>query len=165
MAPPTSWLTTFKSWMTRSPSLHSHYRSFITTTLRPPLCLASVLRFLWGFHLNRSLNIETTGSHVPRRSLYQRHAASMPAAVWSVSRYLPDSSQVNYTPLVLTTSLSFRQVISGSLVVRLIDAHLIPSSGTFSSTLTTMALDHSSLRWFEASSCKAASEGLPPSPT
>ena len=28
----------------------------------PPQCLASVLRFLWGHHLNGSLRIETTGS-------------------------------------------------------------------------------------------------------
>ena len=28
----------------------------------PPQCLASVLRFLWGHHLNGSLGIETTGS-------------------------------------------------------------------------------------------------------
>lgn len=33
--------------------------------------------------------------------------------------------------------------------VRLFVKHLIPSSGTFSSTLTTMAFDHRSLRWFE----------------
>jgi len=32
----------------------------------------------------------------------------------------------------------------------------------FSSTLTTMAFDHSSLRWFEAYSCKSASGGQSP---
>lgn len=34
--------------------------------------------------------------------------------------------------------------------------HLTESSPAFSTTLTTMALDHRSLWWFEASSCKAA---------
>jgi hypothetical protein len=33
----------------------------------------------------------------------------------------------------------------------------------FSSMLTTMAFDHSSLRWFEANSCKSAPRGLPSS--
>jgi hypothetical protein len=33
----------------------------------------------------------------------------------------------------------------------------------FSVTITTLALNQRSLRWFEACSCKAASEDLPPS--
>ena len=37
---------------------------------------------------------------------------------------------------------------------RLSDPQLIPSGGAFSSTLTTMAFDHSSLSCFEACSCK-----------
>jgi hypothetical protein len=47
--------------------------------------------------------------------------------------------------------------------VRLHEPYLIPSCETFSSTLTTMALYHSSLRWFEARSCKPAPRGLPSS--
>jgi hypothetical protein len=38
--------------------------------IAPPLCLASVLSLLRGFRLNFSLNIKTTGSHVPHKSLY-----------------------------------------------------------------------------------------------
>ena len=45
----------------------------------------------------------------------------------------------------------------------LLGPHLTRSCPAFSSTLTTMALDHSSLRWFEASPCRAASKGLPSS--
>ncbi|MGB3225793.1 MAG: hypothetical protein WBB23_23590 [Desulforhopalus sp.] len=47
--------------------------------------------------------------------------------------------------------------------VRLHEPYLIPSCGTFSSTLTTMALYHSSLRWFETCSCKPVPRGLPSS--
>ncbi len=46
----------------------------------PPLCFASVLSFSWGLHLNFSLNIETTGSHVPCKSLTQSHATFTPEA-------------------------------------------------------------------------------------
>jgi len=53
----------------------------------PSLCLASVLSFLWGLHLNFSLAIETTGSHVPLKSLYQDHATSMPGAAQTIDRY------------------------------------------------------------------------------
>src|SRR5512139_667701 len=46
---------------------------------------------------------------------------------------------------------------------RLLGPHLIPSCRTFSSTLTTMAFDHSSLRWFETRPWSLASKGLPSS--
>ena len=45
----------------------------------------------------------------------------------------------------------------------LLDPYLIPSSGTFSLTLTTLALYQRSLRRFEACSCKPAPRGLPSS--
>src|SRR5208283_2139781 len=47
--------------------------------------------------------------------------------------------------------------------VRLHGTYLIPSRGTFSLTLTTMAFDHSSLRWFGAFTCMTAPRGLPSS--
>jgi len=53
----------------------------------PPLCSASVLSFSWGLHLNFSLIIGTTGSHVPHESLNQVHAALIPDAIQSVNRY------------------------------------------------------------------------------
>jgi hypothetical protein len=60
----------------------------ISSLLRvgPPLCLASVLSLLWGFHLSFSLNIGTTGSHVPHKSLDQVHAISMPDAAQTINR-------------------------------------------------------------------------------
>ncbi len=129
----------------------------------PPLCSASVLSLLWGLHLSFSLNIGATGSHVPNISLDQVHATFMPDAAWAVNRSPPDLSRINDYPPVLTPSLRFRHFISGSLTFVSIESYLIPSSGTFSLTLTTTALYRSSSRWFEACSCKPASRGLPSS--
>jgi hypothetical protein len=66
-------------------------------------------------HLDFSLPIGATASHVPYGSPKQGHAAFMPGAVRAVSRFPPDLSQGNDSPLVLTPSLRFRHVISGSL--------------------------------------------------
>jgi hypothetical protein len=47
--------------------------------------------------------------------------------------------------------------------VRLRSTYLTESCSAFSLTLTTAAFDRSSLRWFEASACTAASKGPPSS--
>ena len=52
----------------------------------PPPCFASVLSHLWDRHLRFSLNIGTTGSHVPHKSLDQVHAISMPDAAQTINR-------------------------------------------------------------------------------
>ena len=52
----------------------------------PPLCPALVRSRLWGRHLRFSLSIGTTGSHVPRKSLDQVHAISMPDAAQTIDR-------------------------------------------------------------------------------
>ena len=52
----------------------------------PSLFSASVLSRLWDRHLRFSLNIGTTGSHVPHKSLDQVHAISMPDAAQSINR-------------------------------------------------------------------------------
>lgn len=52
----------------------------------PPLCSASVLSSSWGFQLDFSLIIGTTGSHVPHNSPKQDHAAFMPDAAQPASR-------------------------------------------------------------------------------
>ena len=131
-----------------------------STLLRvgPPLCSALVLSRLWDLHLCFSLNIGTTASHVPYKSQNQGHAIFMPDAAQTVSRLPLDLSWNSASTPVLTSSQIFRHLSNGSL-----DPYLIPSGGTFSSTLTTMAFGHSSLRWFEACSCKPAPRG-PDSP-
>jgi len=69
-----------------------------------------------------------------------------------------------------TKKLSFDLVFTVSTphqwfaCTHLLDPYLPRSFAvTFPSTLTTMAFDHSSLRWFEACSCKPAPRGLPSS--
>ena len=71
-----------------TPLLSSHYRSSLLLRVVPPLCPASVLSLLWGFHLSFSLSIRTTGSHVLHKSPVQGHATFMPDAAQAVNRYL-----------------------------------------------------------------------------
>ena len=85
----------------------------------------------------------------------------MPGATWTVSRCPPDLSCINITSTVLTPSQHFRHLNSGSLVFVFL-IHTWYFSSTFSVTLTTMALYHSSLRWFIACSCKPTMEGQTP---
>ena len=63
-----------------TPSLHPHYRTSSLIRVGPPLCPALVLSPSWVLHLGFSLNIGTTGSHVPQRSLDQSHATFTPEA-------------------------------------------------------------------------------------
>ena len=80
----------------------------------PPLCLASVLSHLWGLHLRFSLNIETTGSRVPHKSLDQVHAISMPDTAQPINRLPLDLSWSCLSTPVLTSSQIFRHLIDGS---------------------------------------------------
>ena len=60
-------------------------------------------------------------------------------------------------------TLSFRHLISCSLALASFIIYLTSSCEAFSLTLTTLALYQRSLRWFEASTCMAASRDLPSS--
>jgi len=84
-----------------TPSLHSHYRNFHTTTS-------------WSVPVPR---IGTTGSHVPPKSPIQVHATLMPDATQAVSRLPLDFSWGSARPPVLTSPFSFRHLISGSLAL------------------------------------------------
>ena len=90
----------------------------------PPLCFASVLSFSRGLHLNFSLNIETTGSHVPRKSLTQSHAIFTPEAAQAVSRLPLNLSWTQYRSPVLTSSLIFRRLIEWFACARLSESYL-----------------------------------------
>ncbi len=94
-----------------------HRVSPVSQLLRvaPPLCLASVLSSSRGLHLDFSLCIEATGSHVPHKSLDHAHATFMPDAAQPVSRHLLDLIPRPLASSVLTSFLRFRHVISGSL--------------------------------------------------
>jgi len=71
-----------------------------------------------GFlHLNFSLIIGTTGSHVPHKSLNQVRATFMPDAVQAANRSPLNSSWKMVSPPVLTSSNSFRHLRSSSLTL------------------------------------------------
>src|SRR5210317_1228562 len=70
----------------------------------PPLCSASGLPSSWGLHLDASLTIGTTGSHVPHESLDHVHATFMPAAAQAVSRCPLSLSGSRVRTPFLTTS-------------------------------------------------------------
>ena len=110
-----------------------------------------------------SLSIETTGSHVPCKSLDQAHATFMPDAIWTVSRspsrLIPGHSI--FPGFDIIHSLSTRH--QWFTRVRLLGPHLTRVSLPFPSTLTTRALYPRSLRRFETCSCKPVPRGPPSS--
>lgn len=114
-------------------------------------------------HLDFSLGIQTTGSHVPQQSLKQRHATYTPDTTQPISRHSLDSSQTTkQDPVLMSPDFSF----DASSVVRLRSSRCLVhdvSCDAFSLTLTTTALYRSSLGLFKASPCRAALEGPPPS--
>ena len=114
-------------------------------------------------HLKFSLHISTTGSHVPAKSLEQRHAPSTPDTAQPANRLLLGLSRGTQQDPVLMSTISAFDVPSE---VRLRSSHCSSrdvSFNAFSSTLTTSALNQSSLRSFKASPCRTALAGLPPS--
>jgi hypothetical protein len=94
----TTWLTYLQNWITQS--LHSTSITEVSSLLRtvPPLLLALVLSPSWDLHLRLFPYHPETGSQVPNQSLYQRHATSMPAIIWTVNRFLPNLSRDPCTP-------------------------------------------------------------------
>ena len=81
------------SWLTIACCKLAHPLRFIPITGPstlllddPSPCPASVLSRLWDRHLRFSLNIGTTSSHVPHKSLDQVHAISMPDAAQTINR-------------------------------------------------------------------------------
>src|SRR6266542_3554731 len=71
----------------RAPSLHPRYQASPLLRTRPSLRLALVLGSSWVFHLEFSLGIEATGSHVLHKSLSWARAAFMPVTTRAVSRF------------------------------------------------------------------------------
>src|SRR6516162_11551094 len=83
-------------WLTHStPSLHPHYQASSLLWVDPSLGHASVLSALGGSPLHLFPWHRDPGSHVPRKSLSQAHAAFMPVTIEAVSRSRPDWSQAN----------------------------------------------------------------------
>ena len=99
----------------------------------------------------------------PCRSPNHARATYMPDTTWAVSRYPPDSSQrQDQPPVLMPSELSTLQ--RWFTRARLLDPYLTRSRHAVSASLPTPALNRRSMRWFEATPCRAGPEGLPPSP-
>jgi hypothetical protein len=73
-----------------TPSLQPHYGAFTATTgCSAPVPRFGTLTLVGATYLDFSLRIGATGSHVPRKSLTQSHAAFIPDAVWAAIRSSP----------------------------------------------------------------------------
>ena len=130
----------------------------------PPLCPASVLSLLWGLHLSFSLNIRTTSSHVPCKSLKQDHAIFMPDVTWTVGRFPLCLSREQLPSPGFDVNLSLSTPRQWFAYARLLESHLTQSYAVpFPTTHTTRALYPCSLRWFEVCSCKPTPRGPPSS--
>src|SRR5262245_20952182 len=144
-----------------APSLRSHYRTFIAITgCSVPVPHVGTLALMGASHLSVSLGIGATGSHVPCKSQSQSHAAFMPDAVRAAirpspglvpgQRHLPGFviGQRTFPGVGIVDTLRTRHQRFAR--ARLSQTHLTGSGPAFSATLTTAALDRSSLRWFGA---------------
>ena len=136
-----------------APSVQPHYRAFIpTTSCSAPVPRIGTLALMGASHLSFSLGIGATGSHVPRKSLTQSHAAFMPdaarAAIRPPPRLVPGQRLLPGFDIVDTLSTRHQRFA----FARLSEPHLTGSCPAFSATLTTTALDRRSLRWFGACS-------------
>jgi hypothetical protein len=89
------------------------------------------------------------GSHVPYKSPVELRAAYMPDAAWAVSGHPPSLSRRQGQPPVLTSPNPLSTLPQRFACARLSQPCLTGSRPDFSATFTTVAFDHSSLRWLE----------------
>ncbi len=80
-----------------------------------PVPRIGTLTLMGSSYLIFFLNVRTTDSHVPHKSLAQVHTTCMPDVTQTVNRFPLDLSWSSERPPVLTSSNSFRHLISGSL--------------------------------------------------
>ena len=147
----------------RAPSLHPHYQASSLLRARPPLRLASVLGSSWVHHLEVSLRIEATGSHVPHTSLRWAHAVFMPVTTRAVSRHRPSSVPgqqlepgFDDVPTLSTRRQRFTRV-------RLPSAHLTGYSRLFLNAHHPGRWTRRSFRWFGPWPCSPSPRGQPSS--
>lgn len=114
-------------------------------------------------HLDVSLNIGATGSHVPYKSLIWVHAAFKPDAVRAGCQAPPKlrPGTTTRSGFDIDDSISARH--QRFAFARLPRSYLTGSRPAFSATLTTTALNGSSLQWFGASACSPTPRDLPSS--
>jgi hypothetical protein len=95
------------------------------------------------------LSCPPDATHVPHKSQIELRAAYMPDAAWAVSVHPPSSSRKMGQPPVLTSPKPISTLPKRFACARLSQSYLPESCSGFSATFTTVAFDHSSLRWFE----------------
>ena len=100
-----------------APSLWSHYGPSSLLLATPPLCPASVLSFSWGHHLNFSLHIGATVSHVPHKKPGSDSCRFYAGRRSGSKQVSPELILMFSKPPVLTSSFTFRHLISGSLLL------------------------------------------------
>ena len=117
-----------------APSVHSHYRSFFPSTgVSAPVPRIGTQTLAAAGRLGCSLNIGTTSSCVPYRSLSQGHAAFMPDADWAVSRRLPILARGIEVGIPVSTSPEYVTTRHQRFTcVRLLETHLMKYSSAFS---------------------------------
>ncbi len=131
-----------------APLLHFHYRNFVATTSRSvPVHSLGTLFLETKLLLEFSLNMNVTGSRSSMKEpklKSRRLNAGYRLLSKQVSRKLiPEWFKI----LVLISSKFFSTRHQRFTCVRLFNFHLMPITvSIFSSTLTTMALNHSRLR-------------------
>ncbi len=134
-----------------APSVQPHYRAFIPTTSRSAPHAPHRYSGPCGFsRLDVSLGIGTTGSHVPYKSLLQLRAPYMPDAARAAFRQPPNRSRDIGQTLVLTSPNPLSTRHRRFAPARLSHPYLPGSCPDFPAKLTTIALNDSSLQWFEA---------------
>ena len=137
--------------------------SFIATTRRSVPCSASVLILVGpplGFLPSHRNDRFPRCTRKPEPSSHRFHAGCRSASRQGPAELVPGQC----IPPGFDITFLFSTRHQRFTFVRLPGSHLTGSCPAFSvRTLTTMTLYHSSLRWFEASSCKPTSRDLPSS--
>lgn len=167
------WLITGQTPDGTSPSLHTHYRRFVTTTGRSALLTRSQYSAARGLAACRSPSgsrSQPTGTHlvsrsspVPLQSPSQARAIFMPGTARAVDRYPSDSSRNSINaPVLMPPGLTTRP--RWFTLVRLLDSHLPPLTTAFPRRSPPWLIHHSSSWWFDTSTCMPIPKDLPSSP-
>jgi hypothetical protein len=134
------------------PSLNSHYKSFVTTTNQ------SVRAPGGGLNPSRLWVVPVpgrSGRSGSRRLNVGHHVVNQQAPV----RLIPELSRSTCDVPASMSSCSISTRHQRFVRARLPSPYLTPLTAPFPHTFTTTVFSQRSMRWFEASSCKAAPKG------
>ena len=147
-----------------TPSLHPHYRNFVTTTScsAPVPCIGTLTLVALTTWISPFTSRHLVPA-VPYKSPDQTHAIYTPDTAHPITRFPMSLSQGMETPLVLMPILWLTTRQQWFRSIRLSDPHLPSYNSHFTSMLMTTTLNESHLKWFEACFWKPTSKGLPSS--